>query len=62
MKNSTVLFAIFIAVLITLTSLLTVGHALGVTYENTRLYEKCLAERESMPYKEVVLLCKEKVK
>ena len=62
MKDGNLLFAIFVAVLIVLAAILTIGHNLGVTYENTRLYEKCLVERESMPYKEAVLFCKEKIK
>lgn len=62
MKDGLVLLAIFIAVLLALISIFAIGNLKGIADENTRLYEKCLIERESMSYKEATLFCKERVK
>lgn len=38
------------------------GDTMATAYERTRIYEKCLVEQESLPHKNAVLVCKERVK
>jgi hypothetical protein len=38
------------------------GDTISTAYERTRIYEKCLVEQESLPHKNAVLVCKERVK
>ena len=39
-----------------------VGERVGVSNERERIYTKCLTEHESLPHKDAVALCKERVK
>ncbi len=38
------------------------GDTISTANERTRIYEKCLVEQESLPHKNAVTVCKERVK
>ena len=42
--------------------LVAMGERLGTASERNRLYDKCLTEHESLPHKDAVAVCKERVK
>jgi hypothetical protein len=49
--------------LFSLVAILCIGlNKAGVQYENDRLYEKCLVEKQEMVYNKAVEYCKERVK
>ena len=43
-------------------ALVKTGDSLGTVSERERIYAKCLKEHESLPHKDAVALCKERVK
>jgi len=55
----------YIVLFVVLALLYLFGYGLvqvGITYENTRLYEKCLIEQQDKTHKDAVELCKERTK
>ena len=62
MKEAYLVLAFGCAVSISCFSIFVVGKVAGEHDERDRLYTKCLAEHETMPHKEAVALCKERVK
>ena len=62
MKEPGLIFAALVMVLVACTGIYLGGVENGKYFERDRLYTKCLAEHETMPHKEAVALCKERVK
>ena len=65
MKDDTVLFMGFCAFALLVlggVALVKTGDSLGAVSERERIYAKCLKEHESLPHKDAVALCKERVK
>ena len=65
MKDDTVLFMGCCALALLLlggVALVKTGDSLGTVSERERIYTKCLTEHESLPHKDAVAVCKERVK
>lgn len=65
MKDDSVLLmglGVFTLVVLGGVALVKTGDALGTVSERDRIYTKCLTEHESLPHKDAVALCRERVK
>ena len=62
MKAFVYIFAPLVLALVVCTGIYLGGVGKGEYSERNRLYTKCLAEHETLPHKDAVALCKERVK
>ena len=61
-ERISVLFMTGVLVVCLFMFLTVLGKSMGTSGERDRLYTKCLTEHESLPHKDAVALCKERVK